>query len=77
MPVKARNLILTDSQAACLIALRHCKDSKSKIAIEAKLDLIKTAAALGALARLHKSHVYPLNQIAFAECFQRFLIREH
>src|SRR5262244_2567652 len=52
MPVKARNLILTNSQAACLIALRHCKDSKSKIAIEAKLDLIKTATALGALARL-------------------------
>ena len=52
MPVKARNLILTKSQAACLIALRHCKDSKSKIAIEAKLDLIKTATALGALARL-------------------------
>src|SRR6516164_8735731 len=36
MPVKARNLILTKSQAACLIALRHCKDSKSKIAIEAE-----------------------------------------
>src|SRR5262245_65531771 len=52
MPVKARNLVLTNSQAACLIALRHCKDSKSKIAIEAKLDLIKTATALGALARL-------------------------
>jgi len=52
MPIKARNLTLTNSQVACLIALRHCKDSKSKIAIEAKLDLIKTATALGALARL-------------------------
>jgi Mn-dependent DtxR family transcriptional regulator len=52
MPSKTRNLTLTHSQAACLIALRRCKDSKSKIAIEAKLDLIKTATALGALARL-------------------------
>src|SRR5499433_4522579 len=49
---KAPNFTLTHSQAACLIALRRCKDSKTKIAIEAKLDLIKTAAALGALARL-------------------------
>jgi len=52
MPSKARNLTLTNSQAACLIALRHCKDSKTKIAIEAKLDLIKTSTALRALARL-------------------------
>ena len=52
MPIKPNDLALTNSQAACLIALRHCKDSKSKIAIEAKLDLIKTATALGALARL-------------------------
>src|SRR6266446_459354 len=52
MPPKARNLTLTHSQAACLIALRRCKDSKTKIAIEAKLDLIKAATALGALARL-------------------------
>jgi DNA-binding IclR family transcriptional regulator len=48
----ARNLILTESQAACLIALRHCKDSQSTVAIEAKLDLAKTATALRALARL-------------------------
>src|SRR6516162_5331408 len=52
MPPKVRNLTLTHSQAACLIALRRCKDSKTKIAIEAKLDLIKTATALGALGRL-------------------------
>jgi hypothetical protein len=49
---KAKNLTLTKSQAACLIALRHGKDFKTKIAIEAGLDLVKTAAALGALARL-------------------------
>jgi Mn-dependent DtxR family transcriptional regulator len=48
----ARNFILTESQAACLIALRHCKDSQSTVAIEAKLDLAKTATALRALARL-------------------------
>jgi hypothetical protein len=48
MPVKARSLVLTKSQAACLIALRNNR----KIAIQAKLDLTKTAAALGTLARL-------------------------
>ena len=50
MPLKARGLVLTKSQAACLIALRNGKVSKSEIAIEAKLDLIKTATALGTLA---------------------------
>jgi hypothetical protein len=52
MPLKARSLALTESQAACLIALRNGKVSKPEIAIQAKLDLIKTATALGALARL-------------------------
>jgi Mn-dependent DtxR family transcriptional regulator len=52
MKSKARNLILTKSQAACLIALRRRKDSKPEIAIQAKLDLTKTAAGLGALARI-------------------------
>jgi hypothetical protein len=52
MARKAQNPILTKSQAACLIAPRHRKDSKTEIAIQAKLDLIKTAAGLGALARL-------------------------
>jgi hypothetical protein len=32
---KAKNLTLSKSQAACLIALRHGKDFKTKIAIEA------------------------------------------
>jgi DNA-binding IclR family transcriptional regulator len=49
---KAKNLLLTPPQAACLTALRHGGDSQSKIAIEAKLDLTKTAAALRALADL-------------------------
>jgi DNA-binding IclR family transcriptional regulator len=52
MPVKARSLVLTKSQAACLIALRNNRVSKPEIAIQAKLDLTKTAAALGTLARL-------------------------
>jgi len=52
MTSKARNLVLTKSQAACLIALRRRKDSKPAIAIQAKLDLTKTAAELGALARI-------------------------
>jgi DNA-binding IclR family transcriptional regulator len=52
MAPKARNLLLTQSQAACLIALRHHKESQPKIAIEAKLALAKTATALRTLARL-------------------------
>jgi predicted transcriptional regulator len=51
MPRKAQNLALTQSQAACLIALRNGKVSKPKIAIQTKLDLSKTSKALGALAR--------------------------
>src|SRR5260370_17835111 len=51
MTSKARNIVLTKSQAACLIALRRRKDSKTEIAIQAKLDLTKTATELGALAR--------------------------
>src|SRR5262249_54588124 len=45
-------LALTRSQAACLIALRHGKHSKTTVAIEARLDLIETSAALAVLARL-------------------------
>jgi Mn-dependent DtxR family transcriptional regulator len=52
MPLKARGLVLTKSQAACLIALRKGKVAKPEIAILAKLDLTKTAAALGTLAQL-------------------------
>ena len=52
MMPKAENLVLTKSQAACLMALRDGKHFKSKIAIQAGLDLVKTAAALGVLARL-------------------------
>src|SRR5260370_1417259 len=46
MPLKARKLVLTKSQAACLVALQHRKSSKAEIAILAKLDLLKTAAAV-------------------------------
>jgi Mn-dependent DtxR family transcriptional regulator len=52
MLLKARDLVLTKSQAACLVAIRHRKDSKAEIAILAKLDLLKTAAALRILLRL-------------------------
>jgi len=52
MTPTARGLVLTKSQAACLIALLDRKDAKTEIAIHAKLDLIKAAAALQALARL-------------------------
>jgi DNA-binding MarR family transcriptional regulator len=52
MPLKARCVVLTKSQAACLTALRNSKVAKTEIAIQAKLDLTKTAKALGALAQL-------------------------
>jgi DNA-binding IclR family transcriptional regulator len=52
MAPKTRNLVLTKSQAACLIALRIHKESQPKIAVEAKLALAKTATALRTLARL-------------------------
>ena len=52
MPINARRFALTRSQAACLITLRNGKVSKSEIAIQAKLDLVKTATALGMLLRL-------------------------
>src|SRR3979409_1333592 len=52
MTSKARNLVLTKSQAACLIALRRRTAYTPEIAIQAKLDLTKTATELGALARI-------------------------
>ena len=52
MTPKAGNLVLTKSQAACRMALRGGKNFKTKIAIQAGLDLVKTAAALDALAGL-------------------------
>ena len=52
MPIKTRNFALTRSQAACLTALRHGKNSKSKVALEAELDLIETVTALAALGQL-------------------------
>jgi hypothetical protein len=51
MSRKAQSVVLNKSQAACLIALRNGKVSKPEIAIHGKLDLIKTASALRALAR--------------------------
>src|ERR1700676_3855476 len=47
MSATARNLVLTESQAACLTALRDGKKSMPAVAIQAKLDLIKTAKELG------------------------------
>ena len=44
--------VLTESQAACLVALRHRKESKTEIAIQAELDLKKAATALEKLEEL-------------------------
>jgi len=52
MTLKAERILLTESQAACLEALRDDRESKSNIAIAARLDLKKTAAALEALRKL-------------------------
>lgn len=49
---EAKKLLLTQQQAACLMALRHGKDTQPKIAIEAKLALAKAAAELRSLAEL-------------------------
>jgi hypothetical protein len=57
MTRQARSLVLTKSQAACLIALRDRKHAKTEIAIQAKLDLIKTATELGTLARLGLANI--------------------
>ena len=50
--LKVRNLILTESQKACLEALRSHKESKTDIAIQAKLDLKKAEKAFEALKGL-------------------------
>ena len=49
MPSKARDLVLTQSQAACLAALKQHKEGKTEIAIQARLDLDKTATGLDKL----------------------------
>ena len=49
---KAQNLVLTQSQAACLFALRQGNETQPRIALGAKLALAKTAAALRTLARI-------------------------
>jgi DNA-binding IclR family transcriptional regulator len=49
---RARNLLLTQAQAACLSALRSGGNSQSKIAMQAKLGLAKATAALRKLAEL-------------------------
>jgi Mn-dependent DtxR family transcriptional regulator len=46
------NLLLTQTQAACLIAVRGGRNSQSKIAIEAKLGLTRATTALRKLAEL-------------------------
>jgi predicted transcriptional regulator len=52
MSCKAPRLALRESQTACLVALRHRKYSTPRLAIEAKLDIKKTAAALRTLTQL-------------------------
>lgn len=52
MNSKAQRPILTESQAACLVALRLGNKSKTHVAIQAKINLIKAAAALERLKEL-------------------------
>ena len=52
MAPKVPSLILTESQAACLIALRSGKLSKPRIAIEAKVSVSKADTTLHRLAQL-------------------------
>src|ERR1700722_16392736 len=51
MSRKSPRLALRESQTACLVALRHRKCSTPRLAIEAKLDIKKTAAALRPLTQ--------------------------
>src|SRR5271166_6790227 len=51
MSRKGPRLSLRESQTACLVALRHRKCSTPRLAIEAKLDIKKTAAALRTLTQ--------------------------
>lgn len=53
MKEPADTVVLTESQAACLRALADGKEKKTAIAVKAKLDLRKTAAALETLERLY------------------------
>jgi predicted transcriptional regulator len=53
---RAGSLVLTQAQAACLIALRSGRHSQSKIAIQAKLGLTKATTALRKLAELGLAH---------------------
>jgi DNA-binding MarR family transcriptional regulator len=52
MPGKARTIVLTKSQAACLMALRHHPETKTGVAIAAKVTITKAAEALGILKNL-------------------------
>jgi Mn-dependent DtxR family transcriptional regulator len=52
MPLRAPGLVLTKSQAACLHAIRNGKVAKSEIAVLAKVDLMKTSAALRTLEQI-------------------------
>ena len=49
---ESRNLVLTHSQAACLIALRDGNETQPRIAMEARLALAKASATLRVLADL-------------------------
>jgi hypothetical protein len=52
MPSKAPTLVLTESQAACLAALRLHKQAKTEIAVQARLDLKKAAIELDRLEKI-------------------------
>ena len=52
MPDKTQTTILADSQAACLIALRHHPNTKIGVAIAGKLTVAKATLALSALKAL-------------------------
>ena len=59
---RAKSLLLTQPQAACLVALRSGKETQPKIAVEAKLALAKAASALCALARLELARHDPVKR---------------
>ena len=52
MPSEAQTIVLSEPQAACLIALRRHSDTKTGVAIAAKLTVTKATAALKILKNL-------------------------
>ena len=73
---KATKLVLTQPQAACLIALREGIETPPKIAMEAKLALAKTSAVLRMLARLRTGRTGSNQTMAYDKARKSMPLRD-